>query len=112
MFHAIDNPPQWMLDGLLEENRKMATRSCPDCGVEPGNKHRDGCDVARCVNPETSKVQQRLMCGCGDCGEDTWEGFWPGIKEAYELGFVCYDDMTKTVSFDLNRTMTELAFRG
>jgi hypothetical protein len=52
---------------------------CPDCYVEPGRKHQQGCDVERC----SVCGGQRLMCeGTEECeGHDPklvkWTGFWP-----------------------------------
>ena len=71
--------------------------SCPDCGVEPGQQHHDGCDVARCLWTGT----QRLMCRWfgldpvlteHDCGRDVWTGEWPGEREAAEFGWWTYWD--------------------
>jgi hypothetical protein len=98
MFYVIEKPPQWMLDGLLEEDKATSTRPCPDCGAAVGEDHVDGCDVARCQK----MGGQRLSCDCGDCGNDAWTGLWPGIKECYEHKLVCFDTATKSVCFDLN----------
>lgn len=53
---------------------------CPDCQVEPGRSHEDGCDVARC----TDCGWQRIGClhvttpiGWGE----VWTGRWPGEVE-------------------------------
>jgi hypothetical protein len=60
-------------------------KRCPDCGVEPGQLHEDGCDVARC----RLTGEQRLQCdhtkedGCNTA----WEGEWPGLEECRELGW-------------------------
>jgi hypothetical protein len=68
---------------------KEKPRRCPDCGVEPGSKHDDNCDVARC----TECGGQRLSCDCenGSGDSDTWEGLWPGVKECYQMKLICYD---------------------
>jgi hypothetical protein len=67
---------------------------CPDCQVEPGERHESGCDVTRCRFTGT----QQLMCGfefggflpnggidivekrTHECEPCIWTGEWPGIK--------------------------------
>lgn len=70
------------------------SRSCYDCGVEPGELHADGCDIARCL----ATGGQRLSCygrhepplpGTNPCGQDRWSGMWPGVAECRELGWFC-----------------------
>jgi hypothetical protein len=56
---------------------------CPDCGVECGWEHLEGCDVARCL----TTGGQRLGCSEGECGRDIWSGEWPGVADAMRLGF-------------------------
>ena len=57
---------------------------CHDCGVKPGEPHKDGCDVERC----SVCGDQRLGCVCE--GHDKyfarWTGLWPGEAEANYLG--------------------------
>lgn len=99
--HKFTNPPQWLLDGLLQERKKIDNRPCPDCGVAPGFTHTGNCDVARCLKTGS----QRLICECGECGFDTWEALWPGIMDAYEAGLVVvelWQNGDTTLSFDLN----------
>lgn len=66
----------------LSETQAMTT--CPDCGVQPGHPHEDGCDVERC----SACGRQRL--NHEDCPEHDpvfarWSGFWPGSLEADAL---------------------------
>jgi len=66
---------------------KMA--NCPDCGVEPGQVHQDGCDVERC----SVCGSQALGCECStaerswhDKAFARWSGFWPGSLESDSMG--------------------------
>jgi hypothetical protein len=90
---------------LWKKELESAQKNCHDCGVAPGERHLEGCDVARC----TSCGGQRLGCDCKDGQPDVWTGVWPGIKECYEQKLICYDTClypsTNTEigwSFDLN----------
>lgn len=62
----------------------MSSKKCPDCGVEPDEAHHEFCDVARCLHTGL----QRLSCGGEghDCGEDAWNGVWPGEADCVRLG--------------------------
>jgi hypothetical protein len=66
---------------------------CYDCGVKPGESHKESCDVERC----SVCGGQRLMCDSRDqcLGHDpkksVWDGEWPGSKECRERGFYCQD---------------------
>jgi hypothetical protein len=101
MFYQFKNPPQWLLDGLFEEEKKTSNRTCPDCGVPVGKPHQNCCDVARCKACEG----QRLSCDCDDPGEDIWTGLWPGIKESYEHKLICFDTATCSIMFDLSSNL-------
>ena len=60
-------------------------RNCPDCGVEPGQCHLEGCDVEYCSACGT----QRLSCLCNGQHDPCfarWSGWWPGELEARDLG--------------------------
>lgn len=78
------------------------TATCPECGVDPGLRHEDGCDVARC----SATGEQWIQCGGelhmfsgreygeheGQCLPDIWTGTWPGEAEAIEFGWYVYFD--------------------
>jgi hypothetical protein len=58
--------------------------ACYDCGVEPGEPHDAGCDIARCL----MTGEQRLGYERDhDCGQDAWTGVWPGEAECREFGW-------------------------
>lgn len=82
-----------------------ASRPCGDCGVEPGQPHVPGCDVAVCLHTGGQAIQ----CPSGawweygdedgegppddlheDCGQDVWTGEFPGAADARRLGFWSY----------------------
>lgn len=78
------------------DNSEMSEdlQPCHDCGAEPGEAHRDGCDTARCLRTGT----QRLACNPDDehpeegCGQDVWTGQWPGEADCIRLGWYSYFD--------------------
>lgn len=95
MFYPIKNPPKWMLDNLLQEDKR---KLCPDCDAKIGDKHDEGCDTARC----SICMGQRLGCDCQDGDGGVWTGQWPGTKEAYDWKLVVYDTASGSVMFDYN----------
>lgn len=76
--------------------RREITPNCPDCGVAVGEPHVGGCDIARCL----VTGWQDIACGGethvfkgrwygeheGECGEDVWTGYFPGVQECWEYG--------------------------
>lgn len=78
--------------------------TCPDCAVAVGEPHEydeydGGCDVARCLVTGL----QRLMCDLDhDCGRDVWTGWWPGLVDCEQLGWMIGPGLP-----DLNRLYTE-----
>jgi hypothetical protein len=109
-WRVVDNPSKELLDSLLAERQPKSDNSCHDCGVMPGEKHREGCDVARCL----LCGGQRLSCDCtsDEADGDVWDGFWPGTKECYEKGYVAEWVPTKPneksyMTFDFNRLALE-----
>lgn len=66
---------------------------CPGCGTSPGDVHRNGCDIGRCL----LCGWQALSCNCIDPPErwdattvEVWAGEWPGDAECREYGWWVY----------------------
>jgi hypothetical protein len=93
---------------MTEENN----RPCRQCGAEPGERHREWDDLARC----RSTGQQLIQCEGqfhefggreygeheGPCGPDIWDGEYPGVKECREYGIYTAPDSIWGVKEDLN----------
>lgn len=62
-----------------------ARACCHDCGVLPGEHHRDGCEIEEC--PGCGGV--RYSCECGYAGDKRpiWTGRIPGDAECEEFGW-------------------------
>ena len=58
---------------------------CPDCGVSPGERHQEDCDVQIC----TVCFGQYMICQCPAHNADkaAWTGHWPGSLEAADKGW-------------------------
>ena len=78
----------------------VPTFVCWDCGARIGDPHLDGCDVARCL----ATGDQRLACDDDghDCGDQMFDGYWPGELDCYRLGIIDGDGKP-----DLNRLHRE-----
>lgn len=75
---------------------------CQDCGVQVGQPHGDGCDVARCLatglqriscggnHPDMGVVGPPYQPGVAVCGRHVWTGTWPGEAECVEFGWWSY----------------------
>jgi len=101
------------------------TDLCPDCQVEPGTRHSEGCDVARCNLHGT----QFISCDfCIEYDEDDneivlfpdakptiWTGAWPNTSECREYGYWTSNPIWltrgQTRTEDLNSFITD-CFRG
>lgn len=72
------------------------SRTCPDCGVKPGEAHEEGCDVERC----SSCAAQFLSCGCEDHdpSKSKWTGEWPGISECRDRGWYAVMEPDRGIS--------------
>lgn len=70
----------------------VSSRQCHDCGVMPGERHDEGCDVALCVVCGLQQLQCDPEAEHGLTGPDlppmqTWTGEWPGEAECREWGW-------------------------
>lgn len=74
---------------------------CPQCGAEPGERHREVDDWTRC------RFTGMQMFSCDvemhECEPDIWDGEAPGAKECREYGFYTGVDSTWGFELDLNR---------
>lgn len=101
--------------GTPEENKP-----CHHCGAEPGERHRDWDDIARCARTG----YQLISCEGGSaflfeinggaedgyvhdhvCSPDIWDGEWPGKKACREFGLYCPTGSEFEGQEDLNRLM-------
>lgn len=66
---------------MIELVKDMKKTNCHDCGVSPGDKHIEGCDIERC----STCNGQALSCVC-DSPRETWTGI------AYEKELLYCED--------------------
>ena len=97
-FGLSDEQIDEIAERLIAKEKANNDLSCPDCGVIPGRKHQEGCDVARCK----TCGGQRLGCDCEDGDGDVWDGVWPGTIEALEQRLICCWDYERDWMADLN----------
>lgn len=88
---------------------------CPDCQVDVGERHLDGCDTTRC----RFTGKQQLMCGFAfsfdaagaidvietddhECEPCVWTGEWPGVKVCRDNDWYNAPDSIYGYSEDLN----------
>lgn len=67
----------------------MTSKKCPDCQVDVGEAHDNGCDVAQCLMFGEQRLMHELE-GTNEehnCGRDVWTGRWPGEAECEEFGW-------------------------
>ena len=88
------------INQICEElwQKNSAKKSCPDCSVNPGEKHWNACDVPNCNSCGIQKIQ----CECGDTSPRMWDGIYPGIRECYEQKLICFNSGSEEWMFDLN----------
>lgn len=95
-------------------NTKEELTKCPDCQVNPGERHVDFCDVTRCKYTGV----QMLMCyvdsdeleECDEepdhtCAPTVWTGEWPGVKVCRDNGWYTAPDSIWGEMEDLNCVM-------
>ncbi len=67
----------------------MEKKPCQNCGVMPGENHRDACDLEQCS--ECGKPTTYCECDLQVEKEILpWDGDYPGATDAGNLGFWCH----------------------
>jgi hypothetical protein len=100
---------------------KPEPRPCNGCGAEPGERHRDWDDIARCRSTGWQLIQcegtlhefegRKYGEHAGPCGPDIWDGAFPGVTECHELGLFTNANSIWGATEDLNE-MTRMAAQG
>ena len=70
--------------------QKREMNRCPDCQVAASDKHRPGCDVARCKLTGWQALQCEEDHPEEECFGTVWTGQWPGNIECQEFGWYSY----------------------
>jgi hypothetical protein len=88
-------PDQQVKDFLEKLGMLSVLKNCHDCGAQPGEVHKDNCDVERC----SVCGNQYIQCGCPehDRAFARWTGLWPGYAEMLALGKVSH--MERDIKF-------------
>ena len=77
-----------LINSKLRKIDYLKKRDCPSCGVKPGEKHKDGCNIEGC--PLCG--ERGLTCECENIpdGEHrVYTGLFPGTEECLEYGLWC-----------------------
>ena len=78
-----------VLRQALADDPIPVTRWCFDCAAAPGERHDEGCAVARC----TVCGFQRIACDCEGGQPTVWTGRYPGLAEVEKYGYSDLNDL-------------------
>jgi len=102
---------------FLWKEEQTNIKECSGCGVQVGEKHWSGCDLAVCPS---CKIQAS-QCECGSEEMNVWDGLYPGTRDCYEKKLICTHSSAKSKNwnplnpsiwtFDLNERMRRI-FNG
>ncbi len=71
----------------LWKEEQSYIKECSDCGVQVGEKHHPGCDLAVCPS---CKIQT-LQCECGSEEMNVCDGLYPGTRDCYDKKLICIE---------------------
>jgi hypothetical protein len=70
--------------------------TCPECGAQPGQLHRQGCGVENCpycgLQLFSCCCDAQARFGVPDDDRMPWTGTWPGEAECQEFGWYAKRD--------------------